>query len=70
MGKDGLFGKPSSFPYYFRADRTHLQGHRSDVFTSGSFKTKKAAKEAARSYAPNARPPYRIRVIDRRRGRK
>jgi hypothetical protein len=61
MGKKVHYGKPSSYPYYFRAERG-----RADIFISGTFKTKKAAKTAAQTYAPKAKPPYKIRLIDRR----
>jgi hypothetical protein len=62
MGRRTHYGKPSNYPYYFRAERG-----KADVFISGTFKTKKAVKLAAESYAPRAKPPYRIRIIDRRR---
>jgi hypothetical protein len=61
MGKNSHHGKPSSFPFYFRAERG-----RGDTFISGVFKTKRAAKSASEKYAPRAKPRYRIRVIDRR----
>jgi len=56
-----LYGTPKTYPYYFKAKRG-----KSDEFTSGVFKTKKAAKAAAKKYAPNAKPSYKIRIIDRR----
>jgi hypothetical protein len=62
VGKQTHYGKPSNYPYYFIAQRG--KGH--DKFVSGTFKTKKAAKAASQTYAPRATPPYRIRIIDRR----
>jgi len=61
MGKRTHYGKPSNYPYYFVAERG-----KGDKFLSGTFKTKKVCKAAAQNYAPNRHPPYRIRVIDRR----
>lgn len=58
MGKQTHYGKPSSYPYYFKA------GKGFNSFTSGTFKTKKAAKEAAQDYGKRTGLPHR--VIDRR----
>lgn len=55
------YGKPNIYPYFFKAERG-----KGDIFISGTFKTKEAAKKAAQTYAPKAEPPSKVRIIDRR----
>jgi len=62
MGKTTHYGKPKTYPFFFRAERG-----KGDTFISGTFKTKKACRAASKTY-PSAKSNsnYRIRIIDRR----
>ncbi len=60
MPNSSLYGKPKTYPYYF-----NVHEGKKMIMGSGTFKTRKAAKEAAESWV-GGRKQYHYRVIDRR----
>jgi len=53
MAKDGRYGKKSGYPYYFKYGKNLSM-------ESGTFKTKKSAKEAAEKFTKGTSYKYRV----------